>query len=461
MLNRAIISLTLLGLSLSDLTFGRMLWPERNNRAVVLNPRRFGQQNPQVTVAIGQACEGQVCGNLVGPAIRSLLAAADPCAQQDAGDAIINASRQFDAQTQANMVKLAIQLVQSERNTAENFSVVPPKERRSLFCQHAPANKQLDCLVQAQFSGDDPNVFADPVTGKDILLGTDPRTIPFCQNHNISTNPGKKGSPKTDTALTKTNTTQKNTNTTQTKSSSSTTNVKGCKSQLSNVNSSLATSTNGGANLQTFPGTLGAPAPAVTKTANGQFQVSGNANFKTLQNAIQRSCDVQHNKCADAANASGNKGNLTVTACGTQQSQCSLVAQAAGTGNKSSSQENSTSGSKKGNSTSGSNQGNGNSNSKQGTSLTSNGGQQNLQQFTGNLGGIPAPAVVKNNDGKFSTDNSEFINLKTALGRSCNVQHNQCADAANAQHNQGGFTVGDCDTQQNKCSQLAQATGAT
>jgi hypothetical protein len=136
MLNRAIISLTLLGLSLSDLTFGRMLWPERNNRAVVLNPRRFGQQNPQVTVAIGQACEGQVCGNLVGPAIRSLLAAADPCAQQDAGDAIISklrilvkcvfpltsrpdASRQFDAQTQANMVKLAIQLVQSERNTAE------------------------------------------------------------------------------------------------------------------------------------------------------------------------------------------------------------------------------------------------------------------------------------------------------------------------------------------------------
>jgi hypothetical protein len=44
--------------------------------------------------------------------------------------------------------------------------------------------------------------------------------------------------------------------------------------------------------------------------------------------------DVQHNKCADAANASGNKGSLTVAACGTQQSQCSQVAQAAGTGNK-------------------------------------------------------------------------------------------------------------------------------
>jgi hypothetical protein len=62
MLNRAVISLTLLGLSLSDLTLGRMLWPERNNKAVVLNPRRFGEQNPGITVDIGAACPGQVCG---------------------------------------------------------------------------------------------------------------------------------------------------------------------------------------------------------------------------------------------------------------------------------------------------------------------------------------------------------------------------------------------------------------
>src|ERR1700677_1046049 len=136
MLNRAIISLTLLGLSLSDLALGRMVWPERHNRAVVLDPPPLGQQNNNVTVAIGQACPGQFCGDLSGEAIRSLLAAADPCAQQNTGDAIISelrflvkyvfsltsrpdTSKQFDATTQKNMVQLAIELVQSERNSAE------------------------------------------------------------------------------------------------------------------------------------------------------------------------------------------------------------------------------------------------------------------------------------------------------------------------------------------------------
>ncbi|KAN0132989.1 hypothetical protein V8E53_009354 [Lactarius tabidus] len=423
MLNRAVISLTLLGLSLSDLTLGRMLWPERNNKAVVLNPRRFGQQNPGITVDIGAACPGQVCGPLSGQSINGLLAAADPCQQQNVGDAIINASRQFDATTQAKMVQLAVQYVQTERNSAPNFTFTPPEQRNSLFCQEQPANKQLNCLVQAQFSGNNASVFADPKTGKDILIGTDPRTIPLCQNHNTNTNPGNKGSPpqpgNTNTTLTNTNTTQKHTNTTQTTSSSPATKLKGCKSQLSsNGNSTLATSTTG-QNLQTFTGTLGAPAPVVTETANNQFQVVGNAAFKTLQNAIQRSCDVQHNKCADAANASGNKGSLTVAACGTQQSQCSQVAQAAGTGNKLSSQGNSTSGSNQENSTSNSKQGNSTSGSKLGTStLTSNGGQQNLQLFKGALDSIGAPSVVKNEDGKFSTDNSEFINLNTALERS-------------------------------------------
>ena len=78
-----------------------------------------------------------------------------------------------------------------------------------------------------------------------------------------------------------------------------------------------------GSNLQTFTGALGGVTPpAVTANADGSFQVSGNASFKDLSNALTRSCDVQHNQCANAANASGNKGDLTVDACGTQQTQC-------------------------------------------------------------------------------------------------------------------------------------------
>ena len=88
-----------------------------------------------------------------------------------------------------------------------------------------------------------------------------------------------------------------------------------------------STSSSGG-NLQQFNGNLGGvTAPAVTDIGNGQFQVDGNSAFNNLQNALVRSCDVQHNQCANAANASGNKGDLTVTACGDQQTQCNTQAQ--------------------------------------------------------------------------------------------------------------------------------------
>ena len=83
-----------------------------------------------------------------------------------------------------------------------------------------------------------------------------------------------------------------------------------------------------GSNLQTFTGALGGvEAPSVTQNADGSFQVSGNSSFQSLSSALERSCDVQHNKCADAANASGNQGDLTVAACGTQQTQCAAADQ--------------------------------------------------------------------------------------------------------------------------------------
>lgn len=132
MLNRAVLSLTILGaLSLSDVALGRILWDDRLAR---LNPRRFGMQNPEVTVQIGQACEGQVCGVLGGQSITPLLAVQPECSQQDMADQIIgelrclvkvvfslnrrpDASKQFDAATAKNMVNLAIQYRQAEKNT--------------------------------------------------------------------------------------------------------------------------------------------------------------------------------------------------------------------------------------------------------------------------------------------------------------------------------------------------------
>lgn len=71
----------------------------------------------------------------------------------------------------------------------------------------------------------------------------------------------------------------------------------------------------------------------------------------------------------------------------------------------------------------------------------------NVQTFTGALGGISAPAVTSGGKG-FIVDGSEFIEQAGALGRSCDEQHNLCANAANSG---AGFAVGDCDTQNNAC----------
>ncbi|TDL17334.1 hypothetical protein BD410DRAFT_831556 [Rickenella mellea] len=71
----------------------------------------------------------------------------------------------------------------------------------------------------------------------------------------------------------------------------------------------------------------------------------------------------------------------------------------------------------------------------------------NLQTFTGTLGGLPPPVTA---GGKgFIVDGSEFIQEGGALGRSCDVQHNACSNAANG----GGstFNVSACDTQNNAC----------
>jgi len=76
---------------------------------------------------------------------------------------------------------------------------------------------------------------------------------------------------------------------------------------------------------------------------------------------------------------------------------------------------------------------------------------QNLQTFTGNLGGSLPPAVTTGGKG-FVVDGDNdggFINLSAALQRSCSIQHNACADAANSG---GGFSVSQCDQQDTECT---------
>jgi hypothetical protein len=57
----------------------------------------------------------------------------------------------------------------------------------------------------------------------------------------------------------------------------------------------------------------------------------------------------------------------------------------------------------------------------------------NQQSFTGALGGIAAPAVNVGGKG-FVVNGSDFLNVNAALGRSCDVQKNACANAANVRN---------------------------
>jgi len=77
----------------------------------------------------------------------------------------------------------------------------------------------------------------------------------------------------------------------------------------------------------------------------------------------------------------------------------------------------------------------------------------NLQKFTGALGGAAAPPVTAGGRGfVVSGESDSFLNLSAAVGRSCDVQHNQCADIANsAAGKASGLTVGQCDQQDTQC----------
>ncbi|KAL1891850.1 hypothetical protein Sste5346_007394 [Sporothrix stenoceras] len=81
----------------------------------------------------------------------------------------------------------------------------------------------------------------------------------------------------------------------------------------------------------------------------------------------------------------------------------------------------------------------------------------NVQTFTGALGGAAPPVVSSSADANrpFSVDGSTFQNAGAALQRSCSVQHNACANAANSGQIQGG--AGQCETQQAACEAASGA----
>jgi len=97
--------LTLAAAASLPAAFARELIIERDGMPIY--PRRFGQEQcGGIGGTLGSACPGAICGVLGGRVPGSLLALADPCAQQDLADDIIDASKTQDATTAANMVSV-------------------------------------------------------------------------------------------------------------------------------------------------------------------------------------------------------------------------------------------------------------------------------------------------------------------------------------------------------------------
>lgn len=80
----------------------------------------------------------------------------------------------------------------------------------------------------------------------------------------------------------------------------------------------------------------------------------------------------------------------------------------------------------------------------------------NVQTFTGTLGGAAPPVEKSSGDRPFSVNGNTFVNAGAALQRSCSIQNNACADAANA--GSGSFSVADCGTQEDQCNAAATTT---
>ena len=77
-------------------------------------------------------------------------------------------------------------------------------------------------------------------------------------------------------------------------------------------------------------------------------------------------------------------------------------------------------------------------------------GTVNVQAFSGSLGGPPPPVEsTAGADRPFNVNGATFLNAGAAIQRSCAIQKNACANAANAGQLAGGSQQ--CDAQEDQC----------
>ncbi|KAJ6263071.1 hypothetical protein Dda_1630 [Drechslerella dactyloides] len=81
-----------------------------------------------------------------------------------------------------------------------------------------------------------------------------------------------------------------------------------------------------------------------------------------------------------------------------------------------------------------------------------------VQTFTGSVGAPPVPVENVGGARPFVVNGDSFVNFAAACQRACDVQKNQCANAANGGNR--AVKVSDCETQQQDCTDNCQSTVA-
>lgn len=205
------------------------------------------------------------------------------------------------------------------------------------------------------------------------------------------------------------------------------------------ASSSSETSTTSGNNVQTFTGTLGgSPPPVISGTGNRPFSVNGDT-FVTVGAALQRSCSIQHNACANAANTGKLSGG--VGQCDTQNSQCTAAATSGATNNNA-----------------GNNGSNNNNAASDSSADSGNGANKNAAGATGSFGSCSNPSIKFANglDGRkepaFAPVNEADFNHGSALN--IKVIADFICDRLNSSCKAGAAEVSKCQSASAAASQL-------
>lgn len=113
--------------------------------------------------------------------INALLANADPCAQQDNADAMIDFAKSKGVTNGPALIANALAYRRHPRNAVNINGVVPS----TVYCAKAPKNPELNGVVNAQLPGVNPGIYGDLSTNLFTFGGVG--SCPFGQTPNQST----------------------------------------------------------------------------------------------------------------------------------------------------------------------------------------------------------------------------------------------------------------------------------